>query len=107
MKNKIDSIILEWSQGKVAGFQGKNLIDLDNGSIKLVKIEPLANYPEHIHPNKTEFTYVLDGTPEFIIDGFNYRGKKDDFFIFHVAVKHAILNTSDKQCLIIVGAINT
>lgn len=45
------------------GFAGKELISLDAGGLKLIKIEPHANYPEHLHPDKTEYAYTLEGQP--------------------------------------------
>jgi len=69
MENKIKPELLNWTPGKVNGFYGKSLIDIDNGSVKQVKIEPLSNYPQHVHPDKTEYAYVIEGKPEFVIDG--------------------------------------
>ncbi len=56
---KITPEKLNWEFGKAAGFCGKTLLDKENGGLKLVKVIPLANYPIHQHPNKTEFIYVL------------------------------------------------
>ena len=56
---KITPEKLNWEFGKAAGFYGKTLLDKENGGLKLVKVIPLANYPIHQHPNKTEFIYVL------------------------------------------------
>ena len=73
MKNKfknykVDVTDLDWKTGQVKGFLGKEFIQLSNGGVKLVLIEPMAIYPVHIHPDKTEFAYVIDGNPEFFID---------------------------------------
>lgn len=107
MKNKIKQNTISWEHGKVSGFKGKNLLNLANGTLKLIKIEPLATYPEHIHPDKTEFAYVLEGNPSFKIDTINYESEKGDFFIFPVTKKHAILNKTNNHCLLFVGAITT
>ena len=56
---KITPEKLNWEFGKAAGFCGKTLLDKENVGLKLVKAIPLANYPIHQHPNKTEFIYVL------------------------------------------------
>ncbi|HEX3023792.1 MAG TPA: hypothetical protein VHP12_01155 [Chitinophagaceae bacterium] len=38
MKNKIITADLEWKEGKVKNFFGKELINSENGIVKLVKI---------------------------------------------------------------------
>ncbi len=96
---------LAWTEGKVKNFFGKDLIALQNGSLKLVKVAPFASYPEHVHPNKTEYVYVLNGEPSFVIDGNHFDGKPNEFFIFPQQLKHAILNNTAKECLLLVGAI--
>lgn len=103
--NSIRTTFLNWHQGKVPGFSGKDLLDLPNGNFKLVKVEPHAKYPVHIHPDKTEFAFVIEGNPEFIIDQINYVGEIHDFYIFPKNTPHAILNPTDKQCLLLVGGV--
>lgn len=105
MKTKISTKELIWKEGKVKGFFGKELISLTNGGFKLIKIAPLATYPEHLHPEKTEYAYVLEGTPEFTIDSETHKSKTGDFFIFPSNIKHAILNNTNLECLLLIGAI--
>ncbi len=105
MKNKIIPTELNWVSGKVKGFSGKELISLTNGGLKLIKIAPFATYPEHIHPDKTEYAYVLEGVPEFIINSETHIGKTDDFFIFPFNTKHAIKNNTNSECILLIGAI--
>ena len=50
---------MDWEIGKVKGFSGKNLINLENGGLKKVKVDSSSTYPSHLHPNKTEFIYFL------------------------------------------------
>ena len=97
---------MNWETGKVKGFSGKNLIDLKNGGLKLVKVEAFASYPVHLHPDKTEYVYILEGSPIIGIDETNYIGKKGEFFIFPDAIKHSIQNPTDSECLLLVGAIS-
>ena len=101
---KIDE--LEWSTGRVKGFSGKSLIDLKNGGFKMVKVDALSSYPLHLHPNKTEFIYVLEGEPKIVIDSHSYNGSKGDFFTLPSAIKHSIENPANSECLLLVGAIN-
>ncbi len=41
LKNyKVDVTDLEWKTGQVKGFLGKEFIQLSNGGVKLIKIDP-------------------------------------------------------------------
>lgn len=106
MDNYKKTDLLNWVSGKVKGFQGKNLIDMDNGGLKKVKVDPFATYPSHLHPDKTEYIYVLEGNPKITIGNDIYHGEKGDFFILPNAIKHSIANPCDAECLLLVGAIN-
>lgn len=105
MEHKILPDELEWGEGKVKNYFGKNLLALENGTFKLVKANPNAIYPDHKHKDKTEFVYVLKGNPYFLIDTEEYHAKPNEFYIFPHGVKHAIRNKSDEECLMLVGAI--
>lgn len=83
---------LAWTEGKVKNFFGKDLIALQNGSLKLVKVAPFSAYPEHVHQDKTEYVYILHGEPSFVIDGNHFDGKPNEFFVFPQKSIHAILN---------------
>jgi quercetin dioxygenase-like cupin family protein len=105
MKNKVKPSLLDWTIGKVKGFDGKELINLEKGGVKLVKIRPLSSYPDHVHPDKTEYAYVIEGKPEFVIDNQQYTSEPGDFFIFPTAKRHAIKNKTETECLLLIGAI--
>ena len=107
MKNKIKPDLLDWTIGKVKGFDRKELIDIDNGGVKLVKISPLSTstYPDHVHPDKTEYAYIVEGNPEFVIDNQQYTSEPGDFFIFPTAKRHSITNKTEAECLLLIGAI--
>ena len=105
MPNKIKSELLDWTSGKVKGFFGKDFINSDKGGVKLIKIDPFAEYPEHVHPDKTEFAYVIAGNPEMLIDKKQYTSEKGDFFIFPVNAKHSINNKTNTECLLLIGNI--
>ncbi|PCJ27856.1 MAG: hypothetical protein COA97_02670 [Flavobacteriales bacterium] len=106
MDNYKNPDLMNWETGKVKGFSGKNLIDLKNGGLKMVKVAANATYPSHLHPEKTEFIYVLEGNPIIEIGEENYNGKQGNFFILPHAVKHSIINPTELECLLLVGAIN-
>lgn len=105
MENYKKTNSLKWETGKVNGFKGKGLIDLSNGGLKLVKVNPFATYPSHTHPDKTEYAYVLEGNPKMTIGETIYTGEKGDFFIFPKSIKHSIGNPNDNECTLLVGAI--
>ncbi len=105
MKNPKKVKSMDWVSGKVKGFQGKSLIEMENGSLKMIKVAPFATYPDHLHPNKTEYAFVLKGKLKITIDNEVYNGQKDDFFIFPNAIKHRIENPFDEECLLLIGAI--
>lgn len=105
MKNRVSQDEMDWNEGKVKGFFGKELLSLENGGLKLIKIAPVSTYPEHIHPDKTEYAYVLEGNPEFLISSESYKAKEGDFFIFPTNTKHAIINNTKSECRLLVGAV--
>ena len=106
MKNYTKTELMDWVTGKVKGFSGKNLIDMENGGLKIVKVDSFATYPFHLHHNKTEFIYVLEGSPKIEIGENNYTGEKGDFFVLPNSIKHCFGNPVDSECLLLVGAIN-
>ena len=105
MKNKIAPNEMEWKERSVKNFSGKELLMLDKGTLKLVKAAPHAFYPEHIHPDTTEYAYVLKGHPHFQIGTDEFDASPDEFFIFPPNVKHAIRNKSNAECILLVGCI--
>ena len=107
MENITNPNLLKWECTKIKGFLSKELIELQNGGLKLVKVEPGSAYPFHNHPDKTEFIYVLDGIPEIIIDDNHYIGKNGDFFILPKSIKHSINNSSNNDCILLIGAIKS
>jgi quercetin dioxygenase-like cupin family protein len=106
MENYKKTDLMDWVSGKIKGFSGKNLIELEKGGLKMVKVDSFSSHPSHLHMNKTEYIYVLEGTPKITIDDKNYNGEKSDFFILPHSIKHSIANPVDSECLLLVGAIN-
>lgn len=102
---KIDTNELNWKSNKVQNFFSKELIQLDNGALKKVRVAPSAFYPEHQHPDKTEYVYVLHGHPHFQIGVSVFAARPDEFYIFPSGVKHSIRNYSPNDCLLLVGSI--
>ncbi|HET6243712.1 MAG: cupin domain-containing protein [Bacteroidetes bacterium] len=102
---KIKSDLFEWTAGKVKGFSGKELLNQEKGTLKLVKVDSLSVYPEHIHPDKTEYAYVIQGNPEFIIDSVHHTSETGDFLVFPVNTKHSIQNNTSSECILLVGSV--
>jgi quercetin dioxygenase-like cupin family protein len=105
MENYIKPNLLNWENTKTKGFASKQLIDIPNGGLKLIKVESNSVYPLHNHPDKTEFIYVLEGTPEIIIGDQHHQGEREDFFILPQAMIHSIRNNGNAHCILLVGAI--
>lgn len=96
---------LPWAEMPLAGFSGKGLLDLPNGSFKMVKIEPGSEYPIHKHPDKTEFAYVVAGTLEATIGDQVTQGESGAFFIFPVGERHGLKNPGSVDTLVLIGAV--
>jgi quercetin dioxygenase-like cupin family protein len=105
MDSKLDIGSVKWVEGKVKGFHGKPLIDLNNGTVKLVRVDPGADYPQHRHPDRTEYAYVVEGCLEFTIGDDVYTGNVGDFYIFPSNTLHAIRNKTNNEGLMLIGAI--
>ncbi len=105
MDYKISPDTLEWTNSKVNGFAAKELINLKNGSVKLIEVSPNSSYPRHKHPDKTEYALILEGVVDFKIDTMNFKGQVGDFIIFPTNVNHAIINSSETICKMLIGSI--
>lgn len=105
MSNKIVPSEMQWHEGKVKNFFGKELLQMDNGTVKIVKVAPFAHYPDHLHPDKTEYIYVLTGKPHFRIGEEIFYAAPNEFYIFPAKLKHAIINETDAECTLLVGAV--
>lgn len=105
MKSHINHKHLNWIEGKVAGFNGKDILNVPNGSIKIVSVSPNSEYPKHIHPDKTEFIYVIEGKVICTIDECQIEVTKGEFAIFPQNAKHSIMNKEVQEALLIVGGI--
>lgn len=93
------------SPGQIKGFLAKDLLQFSNGTVKVVRIEPMSVYPEHVHPDKTEYAFVMEGNPEFVINNLSFEGQVGDFFTFPLGEKHSIKNNTKKECCLLIGAI--
>lgn len=102
-KLRIDPASLEWIPGKVNSFYGKELLNQPHATFKLVKAGPMSSYPRHTHPDRTEFVYVLEGTPLFEIGGETFTAKPHEFYLFPAQIPHAIVNDHPDPAIMLVG----
>jgi quercetin dioxygenase-like cupin family protein len=105
MKTKISMSDLDWVESTVKGFYSKEFLDHNRNTLKLVKVAPASTYPEHRHPDKTEFAYVLEGEVHIRIQDQWYTGKSGDYFLFPQNQLHSIRSNGERDCLLLIGAI--
>lgn len=103
--NEINTHELQWKAMLIKGFVGKNLLEHENGSFKIVKIQPGATFPLHQHPEKTEFAYVLKGTLEATIGDQVYTGGSGMFYRFPTGIQHGLRNPGQVETVVLIGAI--
>lgn len=105
MSNIIKPESLPWEKTKIQGFASKQLIEMPQGGLKLIKVDASSFYPLHHHPDKTEYIYVLEGNPEIIIGDDTHQGNEGEFFILPQTASHAINNKTKETCTLLIGAI--
>lgn len=96
---------MQWAPSNVSGVAGKDLIQFAEGTAKLIRLEPGAAYPQHQHPNRTEYAYVLSGTAVLSVADEDFEAHQGDFLAFPTDTPHALANRSDDEVLLFVGAI--
>lgn len=96
---------LGWNDMPVTGIAAKDLFAHENGTFKVVKLEPYAKYPIHQHADKTEYAFVIEGVLEAKIGENKYIGMPGAFFTFPVGIKHGLHNPNEKQTVILIGAV--
>jgi quercetin dioxygenase-like cupin family protein len=94
-----------WQATPVEGVFGRDLLASPEGTAKLIRLMPGARYPLHRHPGRTEYTYVLAGSPRLIVDGRTYDASAGDFVTFPAGAPHALENQGETEALLFVGAV--
>ncbi len=97
---------MEWESGKVEGFSKKDLLEMANGNLKLIKVDGFATYLSHLHPKKTEFVFVVDGNPRINVGKNTYESVKGDFIILPEDIMHSIHNPDEVECMLLTGSIH-
>lgn len=96
-----------WLAGNIQGFSSNDILNQKNGGIKYLKVDPGAEYPEHIHPDKTEYAIIMEGNPQITINKQNYPAVPGDVFLFPPNIKHAISNQTQQTSILIIGSLKT
>lgn len=107
MDKNISYEMVNWLSTKIDGFSFHQLIDEKNGGLKFIKITPGSNYPIHQHPNTTEFALVVNGQALITKNEEEFISKVGEVVIFPNGIKHALANKSNKDVILLVGAIQT
>lgn len=102
---EINTLTGSWKSMPIEGIVAQELIEKTNGTFKIVKLQPGAIYPLHVHPDKTEYVYVLEGTLEATIEETKFVGETGKFFQFPVGKRHGLKNPGGKETILLVGAI--
>ncbi len=96
---------MPWEPTSVAGISVKDLVHQAHGTAKLIHLTANAQYPEHRHPGRTEYIYVLTGILTVTIDGKYQEASSGDFVLIPQNILHALTNNTPTDVVLWVGAI--
>lgn len=102
----INAAQINWTESKINGFLFHQLIEDKNGTLKFTKIEPNSMYPEHIHPDKTEYVVVMEGNPEITVAQEKHKPNPGDVIVLPRNIHHSIGNYSEKSATVLIGAVH-
>ncbi|MDQ0191085.1 cupin domain-containing protein [Alicyclobacillus cycloheptanicus] len=105
MAKLVKTADLAWEPTNVEGIAGKSLIQFAEGTAKLIRLEPGARYPNHQHPKRTEYAYVLSGNAILTVGDEELEATVGDFLMFPTDTPHALANRSDGDAVLFVGAV--
>jgi uncharacterized cupin superfamily protein len=105
MTHKVEPGSMAWTPGRASGFFRKDLLQLANGDVKLVKIESMSFFPPHAHSDKTEFVLVLEGNLDITVEEDSFPAGSGLFFSFPTGVTHSLRNSSSSECVLLIGTI--
>ncbi len=96
---------LPWEPTPVTGVTVKELAHYSEGTAKLIRLAPGAEYPLHRHPQRTEYVYVLAGTATLTVADDTHDAQVGDFTLMPADTPHALANYTTFEALLWVGAI--
>ena len=89
----------------VQGVSARELLMMKEGTAKLIRLGPGVTYPEHQHPDRTEYVYVLSGRPR-LFDGTEHHDcVPGDFVSFPAKTPHVLANPGSEEVVLLAGAI--
>ena len=101
---RADHLAEEWETvGKAdLGVTQRMLVDVDGGTVKLLRIAIGGHFPLHQHPDRFEWLYVVDGEVETEVDGEVVLLGRGEFRVFPTHSYHRL--SAPNGALALVGA---
>lgn len=105
MENIFKHSSAQFETTKVKGFLSSSILNMNNGTLKFIKVEPNSHYPLHLHVEKIEYAVIIEGNPDITIDDITHHTQIGDVIVFPSRVKHAISNNTSKNCILLIASI--
>ena len=102
-KLMMDDSSWEMVSKAVEGISQQWAVKKDSGTVKFLKFDPEKAYPNHHHPDRTEWLYVIFGEMNAQIDDQAHRLKEGEFAIFPVNSEHSLKAGSDGAIVLVVA----
>ena len=102
---RIETTPSDFKPMPIEGVSARELITLKEGTAKLIRLAPGAAYPEHQHPDRTEFTYVVSGRPRLFDGTVHHDCVPGDCVTFPAKTKHSLGNPGTEEVVLLAGAI--
>lgn len=105
MENNFDYNTVDWTPSNIKGFLSNQILDLNNGGIKFLKVKPQSEYPVHMHIDKYEYAVILEGSPTINVNGTIFSAKVGEVYVFPPNTKHAISNRKSDSSILLISSI--
>lgn len=105
MAKIVETANLTWDPSNVEGIHSKSLVELPDGTAKLMRLEAGSSYPKHQHPKRTEYAFVLSGQAILTVDHEEFEAGPGNFVVFPAGTPHALANRSHQEATLLVGAV--
>lgn len=81
-------------------------LDAKGSKIQVIKLQPGGVIEPHYHKIRTEVFYVLKGEGSILLNGEEYKSKKDDFFLCQPNTTHEFNNTGKTELIVAIFRTN-
>ncbi|MBS1647523.1 MAG: cupin domain-containing protein [Bacteroidetes bacterium] len=105
MKNDFDYKMASWTPTNIKGFSSSEILDLNHGGLKYLRVEPNTHYPIHMHVDKVEYAVIVAGSPTITINETPFAAKVGEVYVFPTHTKHAISNNNQEVSVLLIGSI--